>query len=211
MKKTAIILFSILLIFVGSMTMGCSSSPASPSSPSQPSVSQTPEQTQKANAGFTGNNLTVEIPVYNFDDVMAYVSDTEFDNGNGTKSAPGSGHIQMIRGSGLDENANATLWLITVRHDILTSLVSFDEHGVSIMDWPGAYPKDEIFSDRIIHPKDLFDKNRAAIFSTPDAVVTESREVALAEGNYSLTVSGKGGNRVMVFDANTGALISSHD
>jgi hypothetical protein len=211
MKKPAIILFSILLIFVGSITMGCSSSPASPASPSQPSVSQAPEQTQKANTGFTVNNLTMETPVYNFDDVVAYVSGIEFDNGNGTLSAPGSGHIQQIRGDGLDENANATLWLITIRHDSLTSLVSFDEQGEKVVDWPGAYPRDEIFSDRIIHPKDLFDKNRAVIFPTPDSVVAESREIALAEGTYTLTVSGKGTNRVMVFDAKTGVLISSHD
>jgi hypothetical protein len=91
------------------------------------------------------------------------------------------------------------------------SLVTYDRSGEKVDTWLGRYPEKEIIISQIITPRKLFEKNREQIFKTPQAITTESRELALAEGNYYLTITGQGKTRSLVFDAKTGALTSSND
>ena len=90
-------------------------------------------------------------------------------------------------------------------------LVTYDRSGEKVNTWLGWYPEKEIIISEIITPRELFKKNREQIFPTPHAITTESRELALAEGSYYLTITGQGKTRHLVFDAKTGALTSSND
>jgi hypothetical protein len=120
-------------------------------------------------------------------------------------------YIQMIRGYDVDATGNATSWLFVVRQPDQISLVTFDRFGEKVSAWQGTYPEKAINISQIVTPRELFATNHDTIFPTPDVVSAESRELALAEDTYYLTITGQGTTRYLVFDAKTGALTSSND
>lgn len=116
-------------------------------------------------------------------------------------------HVLYVNGNDLDASGKASRWTYTIRYLNTTSLVTFDNHGTTITNWTDSLPKDEIFFDQVISPADLFNKNREVIFTTPDAEVTEQRDLALGKGIYLLTIINQDKPRVLTFDAKTGALL----
>lgn len=120
-------------------------------------------------------------------------------------------HIQLVRGYNVDLTGNASSWLFVVRQPEQVSLVTYDHYGQKVDVWQGKYPEKEIFIDQIITPRALFNLNGKTIFPTQQSVNNESRELALAEDKYYLTITGQEKTRNLVFDAKTGALISSND
>jgi hypothetical protein len=119
--------------------------------------------------------------------------------------------IQMIRGHDLDDTGNATSWIFVVRQPEQVSLVTFDRFGQKISQWEGSYPENPINISHIVTPGDLFSKNYQVIFPAPESRQTEVRELALAGDTYYLTMTGAGKTRNLIFDAQTGALVSSND
>ena len=156
----------------------------------------------------SATNLSDKQPIYSFEDALAWLPGTLFLAGDGPAATFVPVHIQMIEGDWLNESSDAQSWVFTVRHENQTSLVIYDNHGKSAMKWPGAYPEAEISLDNIVKPKELFDRNRDVIFQQSRTTAPERREIRLANGNYTLTISGNGQERILIFDASTGALIS---
>ena len=166
----------------------------------------------KIDLGFVVLNQSDEFVRINFEDIAPdaqYVGINREENPseNTTKTT----HIQLIRGYHLDATGNASSWIFVVRQPELVSLVTYDRSGETVNNWQGWYPEKEIIISQIITPRKLFEKNREQIFKTPQTINTESRELALTEGNYYLTITGQGKTRYLVFDAKTGALTSSND
>jgi hypothetical protein len=166
----------------------------------------------KVDTGFVVLNQSNEFERVNFEDIISnvpYVGINREENtsDNITKTT----HIQLIRGYNLDATGNASSWIFVVRQPEQVSLVTYDRAGERVNTWPGGYPEKEIIISQLITPRKLFEKNREQIFKTPQAITTGSRELALAEGNYYLTITGQGKTRYLVFDAKTGALTSSND
>ncbi|MCK9581660.1 MAG: hypothetical protein M0Q92_14610 [Methanoregula sp.] len=119
--------------------------------------------------------------------------------------------IHMIRGHDLDETGNATSWNFVVRQPEQVSLVSYDRFGEKIGRWDAQYPNTTINISEIMAPGALFAKNYQTIFPTSEEIVTEKRDLALAEGTYYLTITGRTETKNMMFDAYTGTLIQSND
>jgi hypothetical protein len=172
------------------------------------------QQTTHSNVGtgFNVLNQSNEFERVNFEDIISSVpyvgiNREESTSVNSTKTT----HIQLIRGYNLDATGNASSWIFVVRQPEQVSLVTYDRSGEKVNSWLGGYPEKEIIISQIITPRKLFEKNREQIFKTPQAITTESRELALAEGNYYLTITGQGKARYLVFDAKTGVLTSSND
>jgi hypothetical protein len=120
-------------------------------------------------------------------------------------------HIQLIRGHSLDVTGNATSWMFIVAQPGKVSLATYDRRGQTVNAWQGDFPEKEIVISEILPPRDLFSKNRDQIFLNPEAITTESIDLALAENNYYLTITSAGKIRNLVFDAKTGVLTSSND
>jgi hypothetical protein len=119
--------------------------------------------------------------------------------------------IHMIRGHDMDANGNATSWNFVVRQPDQVSMVSFDRFGEKIGRWDAQYPDTAINTSEIMAPGALFAKNYQVIFPTSEEIMTEKRDLALADGTYYLTVTGRGETKNLIFDAYTGALIQSND
>ena len=204
MRKVAYVFFFILLVVAIIVIIG-----GNPFSFFNPSPQATHS---KVDVGFVVLNQSDEFERVNFEDIISNVpyiginlEDSTSDNTTKTT------HIQLIRGYKLDATGNASSWIFVVRQPEQVSLVTYDRSGEKMNTWQGGYPEKEIIISQIITPRKLFEKNREQIFPTPQAITTESRELALADGKYYLTITSQGKTRYLVFDAQTGALISSND
>jgi len=204
MGKAIIVFFTILLIIALYVTFG---------SNYLPFFGQSPKETQKKiDVGFSSNNFSYDAPLYSFEDVAARADAIAFDNGNMTNlNTTQDNHILYIRGRNLNEVADAESWAFAVRHGNLSSVVTYDRYGESIVDWPSGFPGQEIPLNQIIPPKELFYRNMALISNGGQANITISKDLTLTGSNYTLTLSGNGKVRTLQFDALSGALISSND
>jgi hypothetical protein len=204
-------IFSILLIGACCVIAGCSSLSSSGSQPN--------ETQHGVNIGFSPGNQTIYTGEYKSDMatnslytiIFPYDTTHEvFDELQQTNITPATRsqdiHILYVNGNNLDESGKANRWTYAIRHLNRTSLVTFDNHGMTITEWTASMPKDEIFFDQIMLPPELFNKNREVIFTTADAGVTEQRDLALGKGIYTLTITNQVKPRILTFDAKTGAL-----
>jgi len=208
MRKVAYVIFFIVLVVAILVILGGSS----------PSVFTPPKQAteSKVNVGFAVLNQSDEFVRVSFEDVapgIRYLGiNWEDSTSAGTADTTAENtHIQLIRGNNLDATGNASSWLFVVRQPEQVSLVTYDRYGEKVSAWPGKYPEQEISISQIITPRELFEKNRELIFPTPLAAGSDSRELALAEDTYYLTITGKETTRYLTFDAKTGALTPSND
>lgn len=116
-------------------------------------------------------------------------------------------HILYISGNNLDESGKASRWTYAIRHTNRTYLVTVDKFGMTINEWYTSGSYEEIFPAQIITPAELFNRNRAVIFTSPDSGILEQRDLMLGKAIYTLTISSGGTPRVLTFDAKTGALL----
>lgn len=205
MRKVAYVFFFFLLLGAIIVMLGGISIPFFNTFP------QTPHP--KVDVGFTVLNQSDEFPGVNFEDFIPRVQylGVNWEDSESAKNAQQTAdttHIQMIRGYNLDATGNASSWLFVVRQPDQVLLVTYDHYGEKVSDWQGKFPEKEIIISQVIPPRALFDMNRNAIFPTELAASTESRELALAEGKYYLTITGQGTTQYLEFDAKTGALTS---
>jgi len=195
------IFLAIMLVLAGCFITGCSTRQPVPLA----------NETQNAsNQGFRflqPDSVSEDPQVLSFKDVTAQLAGVVLDGGySSAVNASPEKEILYVRGNNLDNNGQARSWTFVVRHANRTSIVTFDQKGMNLAAWKGEFPQKEIRLDSIILPEDLFLKNRDAITGDNRA---GSRDLVLAMDRYTLTTSGTT-NRVLVFDAKTGALMSSH-
>ena len=204
MRKVAYVFFFIL--FVVAIIVMIGGNPFS-------FFNRSPQATHsKVDVGFVVLNQSDEFERVNFEDIAPNVpySGVNLEDSTSVNTTEKT-HIQLIRGYNLDARGNAISWIFVVRQRNQVSLVTYDRYGEKVNAWLGGYPEKEIIISQIIPPREIFNRNREQIFPTSQAITTESRELALAEGTYYLTITGQGKTRILVFDANTGALTSSND
>lgn len=199
MKKVAIAFFTILMLLAVCFTMGCSSLHFPGPSPT--------ETQKKVDVGITVNTLPAVVQKYGFDTVTGYLAETmsgdaESAGGNFT---PGY-HLQYILGTGLDETGNASSWTFAVRHMNETSLVTYDNHGQTVTEWPPSFGSDDINLSEVVSPGDIINLNREAIFPGSQANSTQIEDAILEGGNYTFRISDNGVLRILTFDAKTGVL-----
>ncbi|MFA7694980.1 MAG: hypothetical protein WCX63_05555 [Methanoregula sp.] len=195
--------FSLTLILAGCLTMGCSSLPF---------IGQ-PQDTSIDMTGFTSGNQSDNSPDYtNFDSILADIANIEFPESinmsvNGTPEK----EILFIQGDGIDMTGNASSWMVAVRYANTTSLVTYDHNSRNVVSWPAGFSGPAIQTDQIISPGGLIEDNRDLIFKDRITNETLSDKLVLEEGNYTFTRSGQGASRILIFNATTGVLISSHE
>jgi len=217
MSKTAMVFFTLLLVVAGCFIAGCGSLPFSDTS----TPSETP---QKVNSGVTGQDTTSAASQrLQFGDTIEKAVSTDiFDSGNdipvnisgenaSQQTVSLEKRFKSIRGTDLDENGDAISWTFVIEHGEKFSIVTYNSNGVQISNSQGTLRQPEIFTDRIISPRDLFDRNRAVIFNTTRTGTAVTRDISLGGGNYTISIKGHGTPRILVFDATTGVLTSTND
>ncbi|MDD1682538.1 MAG: hypothetical protein LUO98_01770 [Methanoregula sp.] len=213
MSKTAVIFFIVMLVITSCFIAGCSSLPFTDNG--TPAPTETPK---KLNAGLAEQKKPDTAQRYSFENPVAKILTTDLFDEQNTVPANESGgniaqgdtpferHIKYIHGADLDEKGDARSWAFIVEHGDKYSIVSYTDKVVAISNVPGSIAGTEILTDQILSPRELFEKNRAVISGTAG-----SRDLSLDGGNYTITISGQGTPRILIFDAKTGALILTND
>jgi hypothetical protein len=218
MSKTAMVFFTLMLVLASCFIIGCGSLP----------FSGTPAPTeiaQKTNTGITPHDSPERR--FAFDEIARDLASTNFvvvqnnvavmENATAANlslppaSTSPEKHIKSIRGVNLDESGNASSWSFVVEQGDQLAIVTYDNQGMVFSSSPGTIKRSEIFIDQIMTPRELFEKNRAVILDTTRTGTGVTRDLSLGEGSYTLSISGRGAPRVLVFDAKTGALKSTND
>jgi len=225
MSKTAVIFFIMVLVITSCFIAGCSSLPFTNAGTPTPT-----DAPRKVNAGLaekTSPAMVQRLPdiVQRFqldsavadilaDDSVAIwneMPENISQENISQETALPQKHIQYIRGANLDENGDASSWTFIVDRGDRFSIVTYSHLGMKITDSPGRISRSEIFTNQIITPHELFEKNRAVISGSGQQGTVVSRDLTLGDGIYTLTITGQGTPRILVFDAKTGALKSTND
>jgi hypothetical protein len=198
------VLFSLALFLAGALIMGCITLPF---------FGQPPQETSKPVSGFTSINNPYKSPTYNnFDDAISDLAGLELAGNSSTNAIVSpEKEVLYISGRRLDSSGNASTWIFAVRYANTTFIVTYNHNSRSIVNWPAGFSGPVIKTDQIITPSELMDRNRALILGNWSANETFSQDLVLQGDNYTLTQSGHGASRNLLFNAVTGVLISSYE
>lgn len=114
--------------------------------------------------------------------------------------------ISYVLGRNLDATGNAESWLFGTRSPNGNRLQVYDRNRWTAIPWNSTLPSEEIQFDRILLPEELINQSRNEIMGT--AGPTGIREIELKNGIYSLTLKVGSTDRILTFNATTGALIA---
>jgi hypothetical protein len=214
MRENAMVIFIIILVIAGCVIAGCSSLPFSNPGP-QPTPQETP---RKVSAGLVGESgIPATVQRYPFKETLADISsqDLSFVPGVPETAVPEfainkvqanvspQNHIISIRGTDIDETANAISWTYMIEHGGKTTIITYGPQGITRMDGSKTTNQTEIIIDQIIPPRDLLMKNQAVLLN-----ITGTRDLYLNGNYYVITITDNGKRQNLVFDAKTGGLKS---
>ena len=115
--------------------------------------------------------------------------------------------IYYIIAKNMDESGNATSWVFGINQGKGAKLLVYDKTGFTVFNWSTHIPE-KIALDQIVYPDTLFTRNKALIVTTPSQTGSERRDLELQQGIYTLTIYSGATNRILTFNATTGALIT---
>jgi hypothetical protein len=122
-------------------------------------------------------------------------------------SAEGSARnvsVRYIQGINLDISGKAEHWMFGVSLPSGSSLFLSDKTGWTATPWSSRLPEKEVRVGTFISPEDLFVKNKNSILPDPSTAGSDTRELDLRGGVYSLTITSGGSTRYLTFNATTG-------
>ena len=202
MNKKIIIFFIVVFIAIIALMISFNIFPAF--TPAQQEIPK------KIDIGFTSPNISSSQPMYSFKDVTKRLKEITFENNNGSISNTSQDmHILYVSGKKMDESGEATSWVFAIRHGNLSSMVTYDKNGETVLDWPTVFTGQEIDLNQIVFPDELFRINKVLLSDQQNGSIDISRELVLADSNYTVTLTSEGKIQVLQFDAKLGALTST--
>lgn len=216
MSKTATVFLTLLLVLASCFIAGCSSLPFSDT----PAPTQTPQKEAASPPVSPSRDNIKPISSERLElnnTIQLFFSTDVFDEQNKIGETGSLGNeipekkFKAIRGKNLDENGTAQSWTFVIEHGNEFSIVTYSGKKVLVSNSPGTLKQSEILTNKIIMPRELFERNRAVIFNTTRTGTAVTRDLSIGDGRYTITISGSGAPRILVFDATTGVLKSSND
>ncbi|MCK9580936.1 MAG: hypothetical protein M0Q92_10885 [Methanoregula sp.] len=210
MRKALYVVFFIVAIIAILGITGNIPLPSSTPSPQSADSSQNPSEIP---ASFAISNETNRDRSMNFEKVLEEIYFYTYSPVSATQPKPEKiASVHQIYGYGVDENGEAASWSVIVRNQDQATLITYaSSSDIDSYNWPGKYPEKEINLVGIIKPRELIEKNRDLIVPKTGSINTVVRELTLAEDTYYFTITEQGNSRKLIFNATTGALISSND
>ena len=114
--------------------------------------------------------------------------------------------IYSLIAKDVDESGNATSWVFGINQGVGAKLLVYDRTGWTVFPWSTVITE-KIALDQIVTPGTLFANNKATI-TGPSQKFTERMDLELQQGIYTLTIYSGSTNRILTFNATTGALIT---
>jgi hypothetical protein len=188
MRRNIPAIFAISSLVVLILCSGCTSAPTG----------------EKKEGGLSQVTIPVETSRISFADANQKLDEYSVDSVNET--AVGK-TIYYIVAKDIDESGNATSWVFGINQGAGAMLLVYDRTGWTVFPWSSNIPE-KIAIDQIVSPETLFGDNKAIIVTTPSQAESERRDLELQQGIYTLTIYSGNTNRILTFNATTGALIT---
>ena len=112
--------------------------------------------------------------------------------------------IYYILGKNLDSAGNAESWLFGTRSPEGNQLQVYERNRWTTIPWNAKIPAEEIKFNNILLPQDLINQSRDEIMGTSGSGTI--RVIELNNGIYTLTINEGSADRILAFNATTGAL-----
>lgn len=116
----------------------------------------------------------------------------------------GTADIRYIQGRDLDASGKASRWSVALNFTSGSILMILDGGQWTQQPWAGRLPDQQIDTQDLVSPEDLFVKNHDRIYPAGTAAVAENSELDLRDSLYSLEISQGGRTRYLSFSARTG-------
>jgi hypothetical protein len=187
MRRNIPAIFAISALIVLILCSACTSSPSG----------------EKKDGGLSQVTIPVETSRISFGEAQQKLD--EYKTGSANETAEGK-TIYYIIAKDADEAGNATSWVFGINQGTGAKLLVYDRTGWTVFPWSTRITE-KIALDRIVPPGTLFARNKAVI-NGPTQTVPERRDLELQQGIYTLTIYSGNTNRILTFNATTGALIT---
>jgi len=156
------------------------------------------------NGGLSQITVAAETSRISFEDAHQKLKDYEMNVLNESANVK---TIYYIHANDVDESGNASRWVFGVKNTTTTELLIYNGKAWTVTPWIITTLPSENIGDQTVSPGNLFTKNKAVIQSTQSSDIPERRDLELQNGIYKLTMYSGNTNRVLMFNATTGALI----
>jgi hypothetical protein len=158
---------------------------------------------ERKEGGLTQVAIPVETPRISFGEAQQKLNEYRMDSVNQTSDGK---TIYSLIAKDVDESGNATSWVFGINQGVGAKLLVYDRTGWTVFPWSTVITE-KIALDQIVTPGTLFARNKATI-NGPSQAVPERRDLELQQGIYTLTIYSGNTNRILTFNATTGALIT---
>ncbi len=157
---------------------------------------------EKKEGGLTQVTIPVESSRISFGEAQQKLDKYKMDSLNETDGKT----IYSLIAKDVDESGNATSWVFGINQGVGAKLLVYDRTGWTVFPWSTVIAE-KIALDQIVSPGTLFANNKATITGSSQTV-SERRDLELQQGIYTLTIYSGSTNRILTFNATTGALIT---
>jgi hypothetical protein len=158
---------------------------------------------EEKEGGLTQVTIPVQTSRISFGEAQQKLNEYRIDSVNETADGK---TIYSLIAKDVDESGNATSWVFGINQGAGAKLLVYDRTGWTVFPWSTVIAE-KIALDQIVTPDILFANNKATI-TGPSQTVTERRDLELQQRIYTLTIYSGSTNRILTFNATTGALIT---
>ena len=154
--------------------------------------------------GLTQISVPVDTSRISYEAAQRALEGYQTDSINGTADI---NSVYYIVAKDVDESGNATSWVFGIKKGEEGYLLVYDRTGWTVFPW-STQIRERIGLDQIISPDALFARNKAVIITSLSQTVPERKDLELHQGVYTFTIYSGSTNRILTFNATTGALIT---
>ena len=191
MRRNIQVVFVISALVILILCSGCTS---------QPQAGNTSQQ-----GGLNQVTVPVKTPRIGFEEAQQKLVQYR------TASMHESGNVKTIyyfQAGDMDASGKAASWVFGVKNTTTAELLVYSGTGWRVIPWIITPLPQEILTDRIVPPGNLFAQNQAIIIGDSSRAPAERRDLELKDGVYTVTITSGNSPRILTFNASTGALIA---
>ena len=116
--------------------------------------------------------------------------------------------VHQVLASGVDLDGRATSWILGLRDGDEVRWLTFGVTGWKEIALPAPLPAKEVDIATVTSPEDLLHAREGVLSPAMNRLDTDTVEITLAEGIYSVTVHSDAGLESFLFRADTGEVIA---
>ena len=150
------------------------------------------------------SNSTSVPASYSLEDAVSAVTGDQQNQVNGSSSEGLS--FYYIQGANVDASGKAQRWTFGARNGNSTTMLIYDQTGVTRVAWQGGLPEQEIDTAGIMSPADI-----VRIAYPGNQNITGNLKIQIENGKYTLTAPSGSHPSAYIINATTGVLIETDD